>query len=471
MSRIWAFVLAVAPIALLFFLPIRSIAEVDADAELHFGYADIKIFELYKRIFTAVGSGETYKLFGFLPLFYGGRILERAFSLAFYAILVGAALNVVLMIIALCSGKKAPKMVCAISLVNLFTFGTYLAALIFRSYYLNTSFDFLTMGMYTLYGIVGVSLLLYIFYALANTKKAAFVNLALMLLTVCFTAAYVYPYFFKEGVHATIYAAQFSGEHVLFDFLSESIIITDALLVFIAFTILNVLICAIRLSTVKGLGLDIARSVLSLVVAAFIIAVAFLSPSLKTLPFANFGLYAIIACGIALVHLIFACIVKHSRKKKAQKVALEEAPTCEEEEDDIIVEIVPEEEESVVEPIAAESMPEEDQVANAPVEMPTIQEPVETPAPAPAPQNSGYDYYNSKNFDPFIATLSDVERQEFTELFILKYRGDLAKLPDYVIGGDNLHFFRKVFIYLGQYREQISSALLGKMYQFLSSKQ
>ena len=79
---------------------------------------------------------------------------------------------------------------------------------------------------------------------------------------------------------------------------------------------------------------------------------------------------------------------------------------------------------------------------------------------------AGYDFYNCKSFDPFIATLSIAERNEFTELFILKFKGTMSELPDYVVGGDNKEFFRKIFIYLGQYRDRMSQALLAKMYQY-----
>ena len=91
---------------------------------------------------------------------------------------------------------------------------------------------------------------------------------------------------------------------------------------------------------------------------------------------------------------------------------------------------------------------------------PTFEE-VDTPV-----NTAGYDFYNCQSFDPFIATLNTEERNQFTELFILKYRGVMPEIPDYVVGGDNREFFRKIFIYLGQYRERIPSGLLTKMYQF-----
>lgn len=84
----------------------------------------------------------------------------------------------------------------------------------------------------------------------------------------------------------------------------------------------------------------------------------------------------------------------------------------------------------------------------------------------PHVNTAGYDFYNSKSFDAFIATLSVEERNQFTELFILRFQGTMPELPEYQVGGDNKEFFRKVFIYLGQYRDRIPSGLLGKMYQY-----
>lgn len=85
---------------------------------------------------------------------------------------------------------------------------------------------------------------------------------------------------------------------------------------------------------------------------------------------------------------------------------------------------------------------------------------------SPRVNTAGYDFYNSKTFDTFIATLNDQERNDFTEIFILKVKGMMPELPDYQVGGDNKEFFRKIFIYLGQYRDKIPSSLLGKIYQY-----
>ena len=87
-------------------------------------------------------------------------------------------------------------------------------------------------------------------------------------------------------------------------------------------------------------------------------------------------------------------------------------------------------------------------------------------APLPEVQTAGYDFYNSKSFDPFIATLNEDERNQFTEIFILRYHGMMPDIPDYQVGGDNAEFFRRIFIYLGQYRDRIPSGLLAKIYQY-----
>ncbi len=85
---------------------------------------------------------------------------------------------------------------------------------------------------------------------------------------------------------------------------------------------------------------------------------------------------------------------------------------------------------------------------------------------SPRVNTAGYDFYNSKSFDTFISTLNDQERNEFTEIFILKVKGNMPELPDYEVGGDNKEFFRKIFIYLGQYRDRLPDSLLGKIYQY-----
>ena len=73
-------------------------------------------------------------------------------------------------------------------------------------------------------------------------------------------------------------------------------------------------------------------------------------------------------------------------------------------------------------------------------------------------------------FDWFLESLTSEEKQEFTELFVYKYLGGTAVLPDYVPGGNNYDFFRAFFVNLGKYRNRISDTLLEKMYQYMIKK-
>ncbi len=100
--------------------------------------------------------------------------------------------------------------------------------------------------------------------------------------------------------------------------------------------------------------------------------------------------------------------------------------------------------------------------APAPVAMPT---PV-TYKPAPAPVVAPVE--NSGNYDSFIGTLTESEKNEFVDLFILGRNGANGALPLYAIGGDNKEFFAKVFIYLGRFRAQASTGLLTKLYNHVT---
>jgi hypothetical protein len=67
--------------------------------------------------------------------------------------------------------------------------------------------------------------------------------------------------------------------------------------------------------------------------------------------------------------------------------------------------------------------------------------------------------------DSFIKKLNNNERIEFSKLFIDKSAGEIADIPEYIVGGDNKEFFSNVFIYLGRVRSLVSDGLLNKMYK------
>lgn len=69
-------------------------------------------------------------------------------------------------------------------------------------------------------------------------------------------------------------------------------------------------------------------------------------------------------------------------------------------------------------------------------------------------------------YDAFLETLTESEKQEFTELFIDRTVINMNGVPGYRIGTENKEFFSKVFVYLGKFRPYVSSNLLGKILDY-----
>ena len=101
-----------------------------------------------------------------------------------------------------------------------------------------------------------------------------------------------------------------------------------------------------------------------------------------------------------------------------------------------------------------------------------VEEPAteEVAAPAPVEEEIADDPEKEALFegkeDAFIATLTKAEKYEFADLYILKTKGTMVGIPTYEVGAENKAFFSKIFIYLSQYREKISSPLLAKIYEY-----
>ncbi len=99
-----------------------------------------------------------------------------------------------------------------------------------------------------------------------------------------------------------------------------------------------------------------------------------------------------------------------------------------------------------------------------------VEEPAQEAVEAPAEEEIADDPEKEALFegkeDAFIATLSKAEKYEFADLYILKTKGAMAGIPTYEVGEENKAFFSKIFIYLSQYREKISSPLLAKIYDY-----
>lgn len=389
---------------------------------------------LFASLTDLFGGGEASKLFGVLPVYTDvANVAGLLAGVAFYALILAIALTVVFGLIALLSGKACLFRTAAFFFAT--GFGTYAVC----GYALPaikgtaTEFDLITVA------IAAAGALLYLVLGFAGKGKKAFASLIQLLFTLVFVAATVMVF---NGYTEEITKAV-EGFGLTFD-------LTVQIVVAVIWVV--ALLGAARLLAKKGLALDLIRYIVQLIVGGVLCYVAFTASAADNMLL----IYAGVAAGVSLLQIIIcACQMKSGKPKKAvEEIAPVEQPAP-----------APVPEYTVEE--YAEALPYE----GGPVEGVEIAQEVnptfeENPIEPVQVNTAGYDFYNSKSFDPFIAILNGEERNQFTELFILKYKGVMPEIPDYQVGGDNKEFFRKLFIYLGQYRDRIPDGLLSKIYQF-----
>ncbi len=502
--RILALILTIAPIVCLCLLPVKLLVSTSAGYAFYGKETILDAFlalfkkdglaefyaEVAKTISGAATSGfDSYTLKG-IPVLAGTGALGKAMSLVVYALPIAAILAIVFMVIALCSGKAAPAMTRAILFVYFWAFGAYAVAITAVSLYsasLDRTFDVAMIA------IAAVCFVIYLILSFVKTGKGAWMTLLLFILTVGFAGVTVYGIInCADGIKELMGSAEDS----IISGVTEGQFYKYALVALCVFLGLAAAVSSIRLSTKKGYTFDLVRYILHLLLAGLFIYVAF-----TVTAFEDAYLFAFIAAAIALVQIILAIAVICVRKKAKKAAALsaaeettkveETAPVSEtaeetskttesENETGVYAEAVRYEgsiaqEETTLETAEAET-PAQEETSTVTEETATQQTPIcnctapEAEKPSAAGATADYDFYNSRSFDPFIASLNSTEREQFTEIFILKYKGDTKNLPDYQVGGDNTEFFRKVFIYLGQYRDRIPDSLLSKMYQFAIRK-
>lgn len=425
-SRIFAALLVAVSVASVFLLKVFTLNGVIP--------GEATLFDTIKNVF-----GETsFKLFGLPALADTSLLIGKCTALALYLLLACIAISAILGIIAIFCGKKAPALLRTVSFLISFGFLSYAM----------TAYAFNVVDLFLL-AVGGVAGLVYIVMAFARAGKKAVASFFMLLLSVASMGAVLYslihyPLAFYEGA---------------------SFVNFDTLSVIIAGVIGFVLITgAFRLQAKKGLAFDIVRYVLQIVVGGFTLFVAISYDATELL----FLILAIVATAVSLIQLIICILQKRAVKKanaveEAEEELVAPAPAPFVEEEAPVVPAFVESGEYVVEEYAEATAYE-----GGPVEGVEVAKEINPTyvAPPASVQTAGYDFYNSRSFDPFIAILNSDERNQFTELFILKYKGVMPEIPDYQVGGDNKEFFRKVFIYLGQYRDRIPDSLLAKMYQF-----
>ena len=390
---------------------------------------------LLASITDLFAGGQTSSIFGMLPVYTdAANIIGMFVGVVFYALVIALAFTALLALLALISGN-----------VRLFRVAVYFFVTGFGAYaacgYLVPTFHATDIGPDRMaLALTGIGAFLYVVLGFAKKGGKAFASIFQLLFTLVFTAAT---------------AMAFNGFSAEITTVVGSFGLTFALMVMIVFSIVwvNALFGAARVLAKKGLGFDMVRYVIQLLISAVLFYVAYTQGAGEN----NMLWKFVVAAMAASLLQILICSVQLNLSKKA----VEEEEEIEEEQPVV----VPEPEFTVEE--YAEALPYD----GGPVEGVEIAQEVnptfeENPIEPIKVNTAGYDFYNSKSFDPFIAILNNEERNQFTELFILKYKGLMPEIPDYEVGGNNKEFFRKLFIYLGQYRDRIPDGLLAKIYQF-----
>jgi len=366
------------------------------------------------------------------------------------------------------SNKNAKYYVRANAIVNLvvFFFVSMVSMCAYR--YLTNKPNAIELASLIIAGVNGVA---YIAINVKDYKKATFLPTVLCGL-----------YF--ANVLYYLYATVYMNKKLTIAIMGRSLLHTAMYLGIIAFVSLIFFYSLVRMSKSKTTAVDLLVYVAN---AIFTVGVMFFGFCLIT-GMRPYALSLIASLVIAVVQIVI-CAVSINYGKLIAKVEAQ-VPVVEEVAEPVVEEVVVEE---VVEPVAEEVAEPVEEVLEAEAVEEVVEEdlpeanfveeevqPVEeipmaprfassymraretAPAPTATPAVSAYDW--------FIESLNPEEKNEFVELFIFKYIGGTANLPEYVPGGDNYQFFRSFFVNLGKYRNRISDTLIEKMYQFMTKK-
>ncbi len=365
------------------------------------------------------------KMFGIIPVFVDGTaIAPIVANAALYLFILTIAVSAVCSLIAIFSKKCAPGLVRAVLFILIVgAVAQTLSILAISSYVkaVETTIDLWTIV------IVAVCAVLYFLLALAKVGKAAWLSLVHFLLSLTASALIVFGMMTATG-HS----------------FAENPIYKWVLVAVVALMLLNLFISACRIMSAKGLSGDAVRYVAQLVLAL----VACFVGSAAKLESENYVLFCVLAAVVSAVQIVIATLQLLDRSKKRGEAATEAALA------DFKTEEYVETYAYVGGPVAGVELAEE------------ITPTMAAAAAAADGTKPNLATLVGNGFDAFMFNLNDKEKEEFIDLYIIRCKGSMPEIPAYVVGGDNREFFNKVFIYLGQYREKISSVLLSKMYNF-----
>lgn len=365
-------------------------------------------------------------------------IIGMVTGLSLYGLVAVVAVSVILGIIAIFSAKKAPCLVRTMSFLLMWAFLVYTLSVLFSNVFIAKNADaFDLMASLDIFALIFavVFAFFYFVFAIAKNGKSVWTETIHFVLTVIYSGLILAALTLKGSIVAST--------------AKENIICFALFAAILVWVVLNMFLASLRIMNAKGVRGAVARYIISILVAIACCVIFFITK----LGNSERHIFTIIAAVVAVIQIIIVSL----QVRKAQKKALKDK------EESVHKSFRVEEyaEAYVYEggPVAGIAMAKEINPSDLSVD--------KLPKKA---ETAGYDFFNCKSFDPFIAMLNGEERRQFTELFILRWKGVMPEIPDYVVGGDNEDFFRKLFIYLGQYRDRIPSDLLAKIYQY-STKQ
>ncbi len=361
-----------------------------------------------------------------------GGVVGLYNDLATYLYIIGSVAAVIIAILAIFNAEKAAKLL-PLSLL-LFSCGAfaYTVAYTIVAKISAGAFGFDIIS----FALCAVGIVASIFVALKKIGKVAVFYLLQLILTAGYTAL-IAIVVMQNGASLT---AEFASVELM------GLLLLGAA----AWLLINGALAIVRFAWEGKVALDIVRCILALIVGAVATFAAF--------SLSGTWIFAFMAIAIAGLQLALAFVFY--QKIRSEKEENEEDE--EEYEQPVLSEA------QVAEGYYTETYAEAYAYEGGPVNGVVMAEEA-TPSflpNGPHVNTAGYDFYNCKSFDPFIASLDNDERNEFTDLFILRFRGDMPEIPSYEVGGNNAEFFHLIFIYLGKYRDRMSSKLLNKIYQF-----
>lgn len=346
-----------------------------------------------------------YKIFGFIPSYVPSGIMGAVTTGALYMAGLVLLTAIVFAVLAIFLKKQSPLFTCICVFLTTWAIAGYVLSVLIVSSY-HPQVAITIDYLGIVLSVLGAFLYLAVMIKLLKTE--AILNAIYFLLTLLFTGLVFL---------ALTYKGDFVSELVNSNKAYES-----AILLACVFLIINLFASSVLALLRTGLYLDL---ILSLAEILIIIGICYVSTSAGRFE-KSYVVLALVASLVTLAEIFITVLhLSYSHKKELEEMA------------EIVTET--KEAEEVVSPKAEEKKPNQEALACL------------------------------KEEDEFIKTLSDMEKSDFAELYILKSKGAMAGIPEYEIGGDNKDFFNKVFIYLGQYRAMIPSALLSKIYDYSMS--